>query len=209
MAKDTRSRMIETTARLLQHRGYHGTALSDILAASEAPRGSLYFHFPGGKEQLALEATRAAVEETTSYLGQCLADAKTPAQGVRAFVDATAQLMRDSGYTFGCPVAPVILDGSGDLGEFDSLCRETLRRWMAMLRESFAAAGIPERRARTSALLVVAAIEGALLIARAFRDCGPITDLAAELESLVAADLPRRRVRPAGPKARRKAARAG
>lgn len=196
MARDTRSRMIESTAKLLQHRGYHGTALSDILAASQAPRGSLYFHFPGGKDQLALEATRAAVEETTRYLRQCLADAKTPAQGVRAFVCATAQLMRDSDYTFGCPVAPVILDGSGDLGEFDALCRETLRRWIDMLRESFAAAGIPKDRARGLALLVVAAIEGALLIARAFRDCEPIIDLADGLETIVAAALPRRRRSP-------------
>ena len=60
MAVDTRVRLIETTARLLQHRGYHGTSLSDILEASGAPRGSLYFHFPGGKDQLAIEATRAA-----------------------------------------------------------------------------------------------------------------------------------------------------
>ena len=66
MAKDTSARMIEATARMLQHRGYHGTALSDILEASGAPRGSLYFHFPGGKDQLAIEATRAAVEETTA-----------------------------------------------------------------------------------------------------------------------------------------------
>ena len=65
MAKDTRTRMLETTARLLQHRGYFGTALSDILRESNAPRGSLYFHFPGGKDQLVIEATRLAVEETS------------------------------------------------------------------------------------------------------------------------------------------------
>ena len=66
MAKDTSARMIEATARMLQHRGYHGTALSDILEASGAPRGSLYFHFPGGKDQLAIEATRAAVDRLSS-----------------------------------------------------------------------------------------------------------------------------------------------
>jgi len=73
MAKDTRTRMIETTARLLQHRGYHGTSLNDILEQSGAPRGSLYFHFPGGKDQLAIEATRAGIEEATQALRQALA----------------------------------------------------------------------------------------------------------------------------------------
>lgn len=193
MAKDTRTRMIETTARLLQHRGYHGTALSDILEASGAPRGSLYFHFPGGKDQLVIEATQAAVEETTQYLRESLASARTPAQGVRAFVDATAQLMRDSDYTFGCPVAPVILDGSAGLAELEQLCRRTFERWIDMLRASFAEAGVPGRKAEALGLLVVATIEGALLIARAYRDSTPITDIAAELESLVAAALPPRR----------------
>lgn len=195
MSTDTRTRMIEATARLLQHRGYHGTALSDILAASAAPRGSLYFHFPGGKDQLALEATRAAVEETTVYLEEALSAAPTPAQAVRSFVDSTAELMRLSDYTFGCPVAPMVLDAPADLRELDELCRRTFERWIEMLRISFATAGIPAQIASSLALLVVAAIEGALLIARASRDCAPIATIAAELETLIGSALPRGRRR--------------
>jgi len=54
MANDTRTRILDTTALLLRQRGYHGTSLNDILSASGAPRGSLYFHFPGGKDQLVI-----------------------------------------------------------------------------------------------------------------------------------------------------------
>ena len=56
MASNTRKKMIETTARLVQAKGYHGTSLNEILKKSDAPRGSLYFHFPGGKKTLVLEA---------------------------------------------------------------------------------------------------------------------------------------------------------
>ena len=115
MAGDTRTRMLETTARLLQHRGYYGTALSDILAASGAPRGSLYFHFPGGKDQLVIEATRLAVDETSRYLRATLESANGPAQGVRVFFEAAADLLVETDYSFGCPVAPVILDATGGL----------------------------------------------------------------------------------------------
>lgn len=191
MAKDTRARMLDTTARLLQHRGYYGTSLSDILAGSGAPRGSLYFHFPGGKDQLVIEATRAAVEKTTAALRETLAGAASPAQGVRAFVEAVAGLMRESGYTFGCPVAPVILDATGGLDELDELCRGAFEEWVRLLRGTLAAAGVPEPRAGALALLVVASIEGLLLLARAYRDCGPILAVAAELETVVAAALPR------------------
>src|SRR5215813_14477963 len=137
MTKDTRTRMIETTARLLQHRGYHGTSLSDILERSGAPRGSLYFHFPGGKDQLAIEATRAAVDEATEALRASLAEAKTPGQGVRAYAEAAARLIRETDYTLGCPVAPVILDAAGGVDELGALCKEAFESWTAMLRAAF------------------------------------------------------------------------
>lgn len=195
MAKDTRTRMIETTARLLQHRGYYGTSLNDILETSGAPRGSLYFHFPGGKDQLVLEATRAAVEEATHAMRESLAVAKTPAEGVRAFVEAAAGLMRRTDYTFGCPVAPVILDATGDLPELAEVCRKAFEDWVGMLQVAFASAGIPKARAHSLAILVESSIEGLLLIARAYRDCGPLMIVAAELERVVTEALPKQRRR--------------
>lgn len=193
MAKDTRTRMIETTARLLQHRGYHGTALSDILAASGAPRGSLYFHFPGGKDQLVIEATRAAVEETTQVLRETLGKSKNPAQGVRAFVEMAAHIMRETEYTFGCPVAPVILDATSGLAELDALCRQAFEEWVGLFKDAFVEGGIPAKRAQALALLVESSLEGLLLIARAYRDVTPVMTVAIELEMIVESALPKRK----------------
>jgi AcrR family transcriptional regulator len=193
MAQDTRARMIETTARLLQHRGYYGTALSDILEASGAPRGSLYFHFPDGKDELVIEATRASVAIATRELGETLAKAKTPGEGVRAYAEAAARIMRETDFTFGCPVAPVILDATGGVDELAHICKAAFEEWGRMLQARFAEAGIPARKARSLALLAIAAIEGLLLIARAYRDCAAMLQVAAELEGIVNAALPRRR----------------
>jgi TetR/AcrR family transcriptional repressor of lmrAB and yxaGH operons len=193
MSSDTRTRMIETTGRLLQHRGYHGTSLNDILEASAAPRGSLYFHFPGGKDQLAIEATRAAVDEATQALKQMLAEAKTPAAGVRAYAEAAAELMRKSDYTFGCPVAPVIMDASGGVSGLADLCRGAFEEWTDMIAAACIAAGMPRQRAAPLALLAVTAMEGALLVARAYRDIKPLITIGAELETVLDAALPRRK----------------
>ncbi len=196
MAKDTRARMLETTARLLQHRGYHGTSLSDILEESAAPRGSLYFHFPGGKDQIVMEATRAAVAKATLALREKLESAKNPAQGVRDYLEMAARVMPESDYTFGCPVAPVILDASAGLTELAELCRRAFQDWVDLLQTSFVAAGVPRRRSSALALHVISSIEGAMLLARAYRESGPLMMVAAELESIVAAALPRRNAGP-------------
>ena len=116
--------------------------------ASGAPRGSLYFHFPGGKDQLVLEATRRAVEETTAYLRATLAEARGPAEGVRAFFDAAADLLVETEYTFGCPVAPVILDAPDALPELQELCRQAFEEWVGLFRDAFADGRNPARPGR-------------------------------------------------------------
>jgi TetR/AcrR family transcriptional repressor of lmrAB and yxaGH operons len=190
MAADTRTRMLDTTARLLQQRGYHGTSLNDILAASGAPRGSLYFHFPGGKDQLVVEASRVSVDRVTKHRREVLAAAATPAAAVRAFADGMVLLLEETDFQLGCPIAPIVLDGTSEVAELAELCRQTFKEWVGLLRDAFEKAGIPEKKADALALLTQSSFEGALLIARAYRDGSPIMTVAGEVEVMVAAATP-------------------
>lgn len=181
--------MIEAAGRLLQELGYHGTSLNDVLAASGAPRGSLYFHFPGGKDQLVLEATRVSMDAATQALQDRLAHARAPARAVRRFFDDTAQMVAASGFTLGCPVAPMVLDSPDESAGIAQLCREAFDTWTRLYAEAFTVAGLSRRRAESLALLVEASHEGALLIARARRDAAPIHAAAREIERVIAAVL--------------------
>ena len=190
MMAPTRERMIETTARLLQHRGYHGVSLNEILVEAEAPRGSLYFHFPGGKDQLVRDATRLSIAQTTEILRTTLSESSNPARALRTFIEETARMMAASDYTFGCPVAPLILDDPGDVAEIEALCRQAFEEWTSVVRDALVAAGVPSPRAETLALMVEATHEGLFLIARAYRDTTPIMKGAQELEALIQTALP-------------------
>jgi TetR/AcrR family transcriptional regulator, lmrAB and yxaGH operons repressor len=189
MVSDTRRRMIETTAGLVHRRGFHGTSLNEILEQSGAPRGSLYYHFPGGKEELVLEATREGVAVITQVLSKILTEASDPADGVRAFFRAAAEELRNSGYVFGCPVAPVILDSPAS-SALTEVCREALEEWQRVLVEGFGTAGIERGRAESLATVVVCGLEGGLLLARARRDTAPLETVAEELASMVQSALP-------------------
>lgn len=192
MAKNTRERMLDTTASLLQRRGFHGTSLNEILAASGAPRGSLYYHFPRGKEQIVLEATERGVARVTKALEECLAGGHDPVRGVRAYIEAAAEELRASGYAFGCPVAPVVLDVLETPSALADICRRALEEWQRMLRDGLAAARVPPKRASSLATMTVAALEGALLLARAQRDTAPLDIVADEISAWIAAALPGR-----------------
>jgi len=185
MATDTRTRMIEATARLIRQRGYHGTSLSDILSASGAPRGSLYFHFPGGKDQLVIEVTRASVADVTERLGAALLEESDPAVAVHHIYQSVARMLEDNEFSLGCPVAPVVLDAPNDVPDLVEICRSAFEQWIGLLREAFVRAGVPERRAQALALLVESSLEGLMVIARATRTRAPLTIVADEVAALV------------------------
>jgi TetR/AcrR family transcriptional regulator, lmrAB and yxaGH operons repressor len=182
--------MIETTAGLVHRRGYHGTSLNEILEESGAPRGSLYYHFPGGKEQLVLVATRQGVARITQFLKEIFTEAPDAAEAVRAFIEAAAHELRDSGFVFGCPVAPIILD-SPESSALAEICREGLEEWRRVLVEGLGSAGIERGRARSLATMVVCGLEGGLILARARRDIAPLDAVAEELALIVRSALPR------------------
>ncbi len=190
MVKNTREHMIETTAALIHQRGFYGTSLNEILLESGAPRGSLYYHFPGGKEELVLEAARRGVAMVTQLLKEVLTPSPDPAEGVRAFVEAAAHVLRDSGYVFGCPVAPIVLD-SPESSALAEVCQEALEEWQQVLVEGLGSGGIERGRAESLATMIVCGLEGGLLLARARRDIAPLDAVAEELASMVQSALPR------------------
>ncbi|MCA0012670.1 TetR/AcrR family transcriptional regulator [Mesorhizobium sp. B292B1B] len=185
MANDTRARILETTGLLLRRRGYHGTSLNDILSASGAPRGSLYFHFPGGKDQLVVEVTRASVAEVTERLGAELAAESDPAVAVHHIYQSVARMLEDNEFSLGCPVAPVVLDAPNDVPDLEEICRSAFEQWIGLLRQAFVRAGVVERRARALALLVESSLEGLMVIARATRDRSSINVVADEVAALI------------------------
>ena len=53
MAAGTKERIVNASAELFRRQGYTGTGLKQVVAEADAPFGSLYHFFHGGKEQLA------------------------------------------------------------------------------------------------------------------------------------------------------------
>src|ERR1700748_2860469 len=105
---DARQRMVQAAEQLIRERGYHATAISDILERSAAPRGSVYFHFPGGKTQLAVEAAEAHAHEHAGPIAQAAEQADSAAGLIEAYLDLGRDGMVASGYSRGCGIAPLV-----------------------------------------------------------------------------------------------------
>jgi TetR/AcrR family transcriptional repressor of lmrAB and yxaGH operons len=186
---DTRLRVLQTAAHLFRSQGYHGTGLNQVLAEGGAPKGSLYFHFPGGKEQLAVEAVELGGRRLCETITGLLASAPDVASGVDSVVTALADDLERSGFRHGCPVGPIAQD-TVDNEAIQRACAAAFASWHATVERALRAGGVPARAASDLATMVLAAVEGAQLLARSQKDATPLRSVGAQLRELVRSHLP-------------------
>jgi TetR/AcrR family transcriptional regulator, lmrAB and yxaGH operons repressor len=195
VADDSRTLMIRAAARLFQERGYAATSFHDVIARSGAPRGSIYHHFPGGKEQLAAEALQWYAHRIRGELAR-----KEPADTVEAiegFLQIYRESLRRTDFRVGCPLAGVALDLQPEDERLQEVLRSGLGDWQRVMIKSLERDGLPSAQARRVASFVIATVEGALLLARIERSLRPMDDITAELTAYVRSRIPSPRSSPA------------
>lgn len=185
---DTRRRLLEATVTLLRAKGAAGTGTAEILSASGAPRGSFYFHFPGGKEQLVEEALDLYARQVSDAIVQVLDDRGTPlAERVRTFVLEVGNELRTAAYMPGCAIGVVTSETATTSETLRRTSRSAFATWIGAFAEHLHAEGLPTADAHALATTIVAALEGALILARAERSTEPIAAVADNLALLISA----------------------
>ncbi len=192
MASDTRDRLIRSTSRLLSTQGYAATGLNQVMAEAGAPKGSMYFHFPGGKVELAAAAVDLFGERVTARLLRQLDEHATVAEAVAAILDAYHEHLERTAYTEGCAVATVALDASATHAELAESTGRAVRTWTDTLAAALRAEGRPADEAHGLATLVVATIEGTIVMAKAQRSTEPFAAARDVLVPLLASPGPAR-----------------
>lgn len=170
---DSKERMVAAARRLFREHGYLGTALSDVVTESAAPRGSIYFHFPGGKEELANEVTLLHASDRIADINRAAAASATAAQLIEIFVGRERDELVASNYREGCAVAPIVIESTPASDQLSDATRRTFQDLITTLTARLTEKGLPQARAAQLATNVWAAVEGALILSRALRSPEP------------------------------------
>jgi TetR/AcrR family transcriptional repressor of lmrAB and yxaGH operons len=174
VASDTRHRLIRTTGRLLRTQGYAGTGLNQIVAEADAPKGSMYFHFPGGKAELAAAAVDRFATVITNRLRDGLERSATVSEAVTEFFDSYIEHLERTSFREGCAVATVALDASGQHEVLAESTSRALHEWVDTLAAALEAEGRDPAEAHGLATLVIATIEGTIVIGKGERSTEPL-----------------------------------
>jgi TetR/AcrR family transcriptional repressor of lmrAB and yxaGH operons len=166
--------MVDAARQLIRERGYHATAISDVLERSAAPRGSVYFHFPDGKAQLAAEAAESHGREQVQVIDSAAERASSAASLIEVYLDMARDGMVNSGYSRGCGIAPLVTEAAEQESDGAGVVsRHAFTSMTDRLVSHLGDFGLDGPSARLLGDAVIAGAEGALVTSRALRSPAP------------------------------------
>lgn len=172
--RETRTRLIESAAELFSTYGYGGTGIKKVLASAEAPYGSLYHFFPGGKEELGAAGLKYGADKYRAQIEKFHPPGSDPVAATKASFDHVADAMASSDFTSACPVATIALEASGTNEVLREAAAVAYESWLEVLETRFAESGIEDSLAREVAVQCFCLMEGAVLLARTIRSVDPL-----------------------------------
>jgi AcrR family transcriptional regulator len=175
----TRDRILYATAELFRRQGYNGTGLKQVVAEADAPFGSLYHHFPGGKTELGDEVIRKAGAFFQALVTAVYDEEAAPEDAVRAVFKGAGETLEATDYEDACPIATVALEVASTDDRLRQATADVFEQWTGALTERLGD--------RDQALAVIAALEGAFVLCRASRSTEPMRAAGEMAAALVAA----------------------
>ena len=179
----TRARMLLSAAEVMRERGAAGVTIDEVLTRSGAPRGSVYYHFPEGRNQILTEALQYAGEAITEVIDDVAA--KGGLFLVRQFVEFWEDLLVESDFTAGCPVVAAAIGSADDEPQLTTVAGSIFRRWRDALTRAFVSDGFDEPCAASLAIMCIASLEGAVVLCRCTRSVDPLRAVTDEVEFLI------------------------
>ena len=175
-ADSTRARLIAAALRLMQCHGYCGVGLAAILEVADAPKGSLYHHFPEGKEGLAVAAIAYLESEVDSRLHGLIGLGLNLNDILQALASECGAWLAETNFTQ-TPLLLAIASGGAPSGVF-SAAHNARTRWIKTL------SCLTHDHAKSQFALTV--LEGGLMAARLSQDLsnlyGPVALAAGALD---------------------------
>ncbi|GLI03946.1 TetR/AcrR family transcriptional regulator [Phytohabitans aurantiacus] len=181
----TRERIVRTASRLMQRQGYDGTGIKQISQEAGATLGSVYHFFPGGKQELAVQAIRHGDHEFAEFLTRMLDSRPDPAEAVETTARALARDLRRSDWVDGCPVTATALGTAARAPDIQHAAAEAFARWRALVAAKLQKAGFDAAEAHDLAHTVISTLEGAELAAQVSRNETPLRLAGTHLARLI------------------------
>lgn len=185
MGSDSRDRMVDSAIELFRQHGYNGTGFRDVVAHGKAPRGSIYHHFPGGKTQLAIEALNLAGDRINAVFRQSALEGDDFVSAFEWVWSWWTGYIVGSDFEAGCPIAGVALESHPEAPQVSDAANAVFEGWVGSIATGLQISGVGREEAHALGALIIAAQEGATLMARVSRSPESLEQVGEALANLL------------------------
>jgi TetR/AcrR family transcriptional regulator, lmrAB and yxaGH operons repressor len=163
---DLRAAMVNTAARWLPQRGMAAVNLIEVARSVQAPRGSIYYYFPGGRDQLLSEALALANQSGLRMIDKVAARSADPQALVEGVFAASGRWL-DANFSGGCPIGAAVVSAETESEKFGQAIQACFKQWEDVLTKALRSKGVTSpARARELAQCMLIGFEGAMLYAK-------------------------------------------
>jgi len=170
----TDQRIVRSMWELLRMQGYAATGIQELAQAAEAPIGSIYHHFPGGKRAVAAAALRESGAAYIQLLPMLLDRHADLATAIKEAFAAAAEDVANTGWANMCPVGTVAGEIADTEPELRQVAAEVIASWVDAGIRYLAGRGLSDADGRAAMYAILSALEGGFLLARAQHTAEPL-----------------------------------
>ncbi|WP_175640492.1 TetR/AcrR family transcriptional regulator [Metabacillus schmidteae] len=180
--QDTKDLILQSATRLFQRQGYNGTGLNQIIEESGAPKGSIYYHFPNGKEEIALEAISVMRKLVMEGAETDLSAKNSAAEAFEFYANNIASVFdtRDC-VVEGLSIGLIASETASTHEKLRHACELVFKDWQSLYADILEQYGFEKKRAKELGLTITAMIEGACLLSITYQNGDPLRMIAKQL----------------------------
>lgn len=181
-AKDT---LIQVASLLFQRQGYHATGVNQIIKESKIPKGSLYYYFPGGKEEIAMEAVKRNAAFVTDRIQDSLQQIQEPALAIEHLINSLGEQFLSAQGTMGVPIASVALETALISDSLRAACTAAYEAFEVQFSEKLRQSGYQEELANELGMVINSMMEGAFIVSLTKGNLDPLHAVSRQIKILL------------------------
>jgi len=180
----TKDKIIQTTALLLRKQGYYATGLNQIIRESGTPKGSLYYYFPNGKEELAIAAVAYISQKVINRIEESFAYSNDPYIAIDRFMTNIIRKFMEQESERGIPIVLLAAESKPEHTQLHAACKQEMIRWQELVKEKLMKSGYEENKAEELASLLHSLVIGGLSMTTALKQTTPLEHVKCYLRHL-------------------------
>lgn len=181
----TKNKLIQVASLLFQRQGFHATGVNQIIKESNTPKGSLYYYFPGGKEEIAIEAVKLNAAFVSERIRECMLQIEDPVLAIQHLIHSMGEQFLSAQGTMGVPIASVALETALISKSLRAACTEAYEGFEKLIADKLRQSGVKEELATELGNVINSMIEGAFIISLTKGNLDPLHAVSRQIKTLI------------------------